>query len=450
METVSTSARSSDTHRKRWLLASLAVSVFALFFPIAVVSHEPVTTNVRFNKEIIRILNAKCVVCHSSEGIKSDIPLSTFEEARPWAKAIKEEVLEKRMPPYQAVKGFGTFHTDYGLSQRETDLIVSWVEGGAPKGEEKDLPPREAAAVNGGWKLGKPDLEVTASEPVKVPAKESAVRCVVVPAKLGTDRWISGYEFRPGNATVVNRALFRVQKTASSCATGELLGTWVPGEIPVKYPADAARLLPAGSNIAIEIEYRGTEEAVSDRSSLGLYFADNERAKQVQTLTFESAATRIAAQAKGVKVSAQMTLDQDADAIGVRPRLFPYAQSLEARAVRPDGTSQVLVWSRNRRFEWEPSFLAKRPIKLTKGTRIEVVAYLDNSESNPRLNDDPKSFEFNGPLCEIVIASPRGRDVSQSFRRSAELSCSALRQLSSLSHPSTYHQNRTQDTSEDQ
>ena len=121
LASLSSSTRSSDTYRKRWLQASLAVSVFALFFPIAVVSHEPVTTNVRFNKEIVRILNAKCVVCHSTGGIKSDIPLSTFEEARPWAKAIKEEVLEKRMPPYQAVKGFGSFHTDYGLSQRETD-----------------------------------------------------------------------------------------------------------------------------------------------------------------------------------------------------------------------------------------------------------------------------------------------------------------------------------------
>jgi hypothetical protein len=417
---VSTSARSSDTYRKRWLRASLAVSVLGLFFPVAVVSHEPVTTNVRFNKEIVRIINAKCVVCHSAGGIKSDIPLSTYEEARPWAKAIKEEVLEKRMPPYQAVKGFGSFHTDYGLSQRETDLIVSWVEGGAPKGEEKDLPPREATA-EAGWKLGKPDIELTASEPVKVAAKESAVRCLSLPVKLGTDRWISGFEFRPGNATVVNRALFRVvsgkdtsrKGGSSACMTGDLLGTWVPGEIPVKYPADAARLLPAGSSIALEIEYRGTEEAVSDRSSLGVYFAANEPAKQVQTLILAAAITPIAAQAKGIKVSTQMTLDQDADAIGVRPRLFPYAQSLEARAIRPDGTSQVLVWSRNRRFEWEPSFLAKRPIKLTKGTRIEVVAYLDNSESNPRLSDDPRPFEFKGPLCEIVIAStPRGRDVS--------------------------------------
>ena len=420
LASLSSSKRSSDTNRKRWLHASLAVSVFALFFPIAVGSHEPVTTNVRFNKEIIRILNAKCVVCHSTGGIKSDIPLSTFEEARPWAKAIKEEVLEKRMPPYQAVKGFGSFHTDYGLSQRETDLIVSWVEGGAPKGEDKDLPPREAAA-DPGWKLGKPDVELTAGEPVKVAAKESAVRCLSLPVKLGTDRWISGFEFRPGNAAVVNRALFRVvsgkdaalKNGSSACTTGELLGTWVPGEIPVKYPADAARLLPAASTIALEIEYRGTEEAVSDRSSLGLYFAGNEPAKQVQTVILSPAITPVAAEAKGVKVSSQMTLEQDAEAIGVRPRLFPYAQSLEARAIRPDGTSQVLVWSRNRRLEWEPSFLAKRPIKLARGTRIEVVAYLDNSESNPRLSDDPRPIEFKGPLCEIVIAStPRGKDVS--------------------------------------
>ena len=235
LASLSSSTRSSDTYRKRWLQASLAVSVFGIFFPIAVVSHEPVTTNVRFNKEIVRIaFNAKCVVCHSTGGIKSDIALSTFEEARPWAKAIKEEVLEKRMPPYQAVKGFGSFHTDYGLSQRETDSSCRGLKVERQRATRKNLPPREAAADTG-WKLGKPDVELTAGELVKVAAKESAVRCLSLPVKLGTDRWISGFEFRPGNAAVVNRAHFRVvsgkdtarKDGSSACTTGELLGTWV-------------------------------------------------------------------------------------------------------------------------------------------------------------------------------------------------------------------------------
>ena len=66
--------------------------------------------------------------------------LATWKEARPWAKAIGEEVLERRMPPWGAVKGFGDFRTDQGLTAEQLELIVDWEEGGAPEGEEKDLP----------------------------------------------------------------------------------------------------------------------------------------------------------------------------------------------------------------------------------------------------------------------------------------------------------------------
>ncbi len=64
----------------------------------------------------------------------------TYDEARPWAKAIKEEVLERRMPPWEAVKGFGEFRDDRGLTQEEMETISGWVEGGAPEGEPKYLP----------------------------------------------------------------------------------------------------------------------------------------------------------------------------------------------------------------------------------------------------------------------------------------------------------------------
>src|SRR5262245_28680769 len=116
---------------------------FTLILPSPGRAHEPITTKVMFNKEVIRILQRNCLGCHSPCKIKAVISLTTYDEARPWAKAIKEEVLEKRMMPYQAVKGFGIFHRDYILPQREVDLIVSWVEGGAPRGEEKDYPKDE-------------------------------------------------------------------------------------------------------------------------------------------------------------------------------------------------------------------------------------------------------------------------------------------------------------------
>jgi hypothetical protein len=122
--------------RQASLLTLLLCSCLAILIsPRRSDSHDPITTNVMFNKEIVRIFQRHCLACHNS-GTITNISLSNYALARPWAKAFKEEVLEKRMPPYQAVKGFGRFHDDYSLTQREIDQIVSWVEGGTPKGDD--------------------------------------------------------------------------------------------------------------------------------------------------------------------------------------------------------------------------------------------------------------------------------------------------------------------------
>ncbi|MBL8210657.1 MAG: cytochrome c [Bryobacterales bacterium] len=102
-------------------------------------AHDPITTKVTFSREIIRLFQKRCLTCHQDGG-KAPMSLAAYSEARPWAKAIKEEVLERRMPPWGAVKGFGAFKHDQALTQEEVSLIADWVEGGAPEGDPKYLP----------------------------------------------------------------------------------------------------------------------------------------------------------------------------------------------------------------------------------------------------------------------------------------------------------------------
>jgi hypothetical protein len=106
----------------------------------ALQAHDIITTKITWTKEISRIVYKRCSSCHR-EG-RSAFSLMAYDEARPWAKAIKEEVLERRMPPWEAVKGFGEFRDDRGLSQEELETIAAWVEGGAPEGDPKYLPSR--------------------------------------------------------------------------------------------------------------------------------------------------------------------------------------------------------------------------------------------------------------------------------------------------------------------
>jgi hypothetical protein len=100
--------------------------------------HDIITTAITFDREISRILYDRCASCHHENG--SAFSLLTYSEARPWAVAIKEEILTRRMPPWGAVKGFGDFRDDQALTPEQMEVITSWVEGGVPEGEPKDLP----------------------------------------------------------------------------------------------------------------------------------------------------------------------------------------------------------------------------------------------------------------------------------------------------------------------
>ena len=119
-------------------LVPIGVLLLGLF--PALLAHDRITTSITWNREISRIVYDRCASCHNEKG--PAFSLMTYAEARPWAVAMKEEVLARRMPPWGGVKGFGDFRNDQGLTQEQLELITDWVEGGVPEGKEKDLPPR--------------------------------------------------------------------------------------------------------------------------------------------------------------------------------------------------------------------------------------------------------------------------------------------------------------------
>jgi len=118
----------------------LRLPVAALVLAATGAAHEPITTKLTWTRDISRIFYKRCVTCHR-EGGKAPMAFLIYEEVRPWATAIKEEVLERRMPPWGAVKGFGEFRDDASLTLEELSRIADWAEGGAPKGDDIYLPP---------------------------------------------------------------------------------------------------------------------------------------------------------------------------------------------------------------------------------------------------------------------------------------------------------------------
>jgi hypothetical protein len=101
-------------------------------------AHDIITTPITYTREIARIMQARCWSCHREGG--TAFSLMTYSDARPWAEAVKEEVLARSMPPWGAVKGFGDFRNDQALTPEQIEVIESWADGGVPEGEPADLP----------------------------------------------------------------------------------------------------------------------------------------------------------------------------------------------------------------------------------------------------------------------------------------------------------------------
>ena len=118
--------------------AAVALAALALGWPLA--AHDPITTQITWNRDISRLVYKHCASCHHEGG--PVFSLMTYQDARPWAKAIKEEVLERRMPPFAAVKGFGEIRDDQALTQEDLHVFADWVEGGAPEGDDPGLLPK--------------------------------------------------------------------------------------------------------------------------------------------------------------------------------------------------------------------------------------------------------------------------------------------------------------------
>lgn len=394
------------TNGSRIRLVILFSFLLCLLFVYPASSHDPITTTVTFNKEVVRILQKNCLGCHSPGRIKEDIPLTTFDEARPWAKAIKEEILERRMPPYQAVKGFGNFHNDYLLPQRDIELIVSWVEGGAPRGEDKDYP-KDITSQNL-WAFGKPDLIVSPPTPINIPAGEGeSNQCLTIPVKIEATKWVNAIDFHPTGKNIFSAEFFISNQRSAACPAPSSLikiGDWVPGQSAIKLPDHTGFLLAPNSFLTVKIRYQKGAEAISDQSSVGLYFGTREAEKKLQVIEIAPNPISVPAGAQNYQVKISKQITENFEVVAIRPLLFPLARSIEVTAYRPDGSVEILLAAKNFRFDWEPGFYLKNPVELPAGSQIVVTAYLDNSENNRNLTRTPTRLKLTFPLCELTLA----------------------------------------------
>jgi len=363
------------------------------------------------------ILARRCGGCHS-RGEIGPMPLTTYAEVRPWAKAVREAVATRQMPPWHAAPGTPhAFLNDRSMPKGEVDAVVRWVDAGSPDSTEP-IPRSHAVVEPGGWKLGEPDL-VLRVPGVKVP-RDGVMQYtfVIFPLHIEKDTWIRAAEWHidrrgqvhhmnafvrepgssylagfPANEIFVPTVAERGKKRADEpvFARRQLLLGYEPGYAPMPWLEGGAKLIRAGSDIVFEMHYNPNGLEVVDHTELGLYFsaaAPGQRVIAVDTLRDLDLA--IPPGAAAYKSEAAMKLGAAAKLLSIQPHMHVRGQSMVVRAVYPDGRKETLLDVPKYDFNWQTTYVLKEPLVLPAGTVLESVAHFDNSPNN-KYNPDPKA-----------------------------------------------------------
>jgi len=353
----------------------------------AVAADAPVT----FTKDVAPILYKSCVECHRPT-MFAPMSLMTFEDARPWARAIKQRVTARTMPPWGADPAHGTFKNDPRLADRDIETIAKWVDAGAPKGEDADLP--VAPKFVDGWTIGQPDAVFTMDEEFTIPASGAIpYKYFRVPTNLTEDKWIQAIEIKPGARAQVHHVIAFTQPAGSVLKPGGELGpTNIGGVTPNKpglvFEPGVARLLRGNSDIVMQIHYTTNGTETKDRTTVGLIYAKQPPTRMVGGGMAINPRFVIPANDGNAEVKAVQTLSRDTTVTAMTPHMHVRGKDMIYIAHYPDGTAETLLSVPKYDFNWQITYQLAKPKVLPKGTQLEVIAHFDNSANN-KFNPDP-------------------------------------------------------------
>jgi hypothetical protein len=356
-----------------------------------------------FSKDVAPILFKSCVECHRSGAI-APMSLLTYADARPWARAIKQKVVTREMPPWGADPAIGKFKNDISLKQAEIDTIVAWVDAGAPEGNPANMPPAPTFAE--GWSIGQPDYIFTMLQPFNVPADGTVpYMYVTIPTNLKQDIWIRGVELKPTNRRVVHHIISDLiegngrppdpaPKLTKDPARKEIpsgLGVGlVPGRLYGLFEEGVARKIPAGADIVLQMHYTTIGQPVTDQTQVGVVLAKEPPAKlrlegggQMPNLTFV-----IPPGHSNYEVTAQQTFNRDLYLNSLYPHMHVRGKDATYTLISPDGREETLLRVPKYDFNWQHRYVLAEPKLAPKGSTLKITAHFDNSKTN-RFNPDP-------------------------------------------------------------
>ncbi|HEX4163855.1 MAG TPA: cytochrome c [Bryobacteraceae bacterium] len=418
-----------------WLMKICLAGALASFISVPARAEQP-GENLTFSHDVAPIFYKHCVSCHHPGDI-APMSLLTYKDARPWAAAIREAVISRKMPPWRADPAVGSWSNDPRLKEDEIQTITQWAAGSKAEGNPRDMP--SPPEFPDGWKIGKPDVVLSIPEHHLDATGPDEYTYVNVPTHFTEDKWIVAAELRPGNRKVVHHAHVFVSSESEGatkkadnpqaayanwirirqgslewvrpeapvindgCAVDDnglfpgtkssdlqsLISSYLPGRAPDVYPAGTARKIPAGATLNFQIHYsRTTGKPETDATSVGLIFAKQPPERISKRIDLSNQMFLIPAGDPDHAVSECHTFDKAILVTSLTPHMHLRGKSMQIVADLPDGRKQTLLSVPDYEFNWQFTYRAKDPIYLPSGSRIEILAKFDNS-ANKAGNPDP-------------------------------------------------------------
>jgi hypothetical protein len=417
----------------------------------------PAKPEVTYNKDVAPIFQKHCTSCHRPNDV-APMSLMTYDEVLPFARMIRENVVQRKMPPWHADPAFGEFSNDARLTDGEIGTIDAWVQGGAKRGELDSgvhgpaAPLPEAPAS--GWHI-KPDVVFTIPEFTVPRTARDDYEYIYVATNFKEDKWIQAAEVLPGDRRVVHHATvsvidqsevakhleehgkadegedqyhYRTGKVLhlrpeapvinDGCAApdgGGVPGTpsgylnivpaiYLPGHLAETRPPGYALRIPAGGYLQFQIHYSNHHGLdVKDRTSIGLVFAREPVQHEIGQYEIWNNMFLVPANDENHRVTSCFTLPKDVIAVAYTAHMHFRGKSMLTTAIYPDGHEQVLMYVPHYDFRWQETYFLKNQFLLPKGTKLMTVAYFDNSKNNFQNPDPSKIIRWGEPSDEEMM-----------------------------------------------
>ncbi len=387
------------------VLASAGLLMLSTQAALAQARGEQIT----FAKHVAPLLQEKCQVCHQPNSV-APMSLLTYDDALPYAQLMKAKVSARVMPPWHLDRSVGIqeFQNDRGLTDAQIETIVRWVDGGAPFGNESDLPPPRAFPDPNRWQLGdrfgEPDM-IVKSEPYTLPAEtQDKWFRPIVETGLTEPRWVRAIEMKPsypdGRQIVHHVLAFLEQeeegltRLASTAADAQqsagLFMEWAVGKVGEIFPPEAGKLMLPGAKIRWEVHMHAMgKEMVDNQVELGIWFYPRDyipRNRTVLRMFDARGQSGLDIPPGEIAVTQQFhVLPAPARLENFQPHMHMRGKAMSIEAIYPDGRQEMLSRVNNFQWNWHINYVYEEDVAplLPKGTTLVITAWHDNTADNP-------------------------------------------------------------------